>query len=84
MVFLLEAIPTFQAMLCQPDNRLLDPEVPYLDAPWLGPREVYRARVRITMRALSSTPYILSQLLAGRRYGAILLYASHKLLRWLL
>jgi biofilm PGA synthesis N-glycosyltransferase PgaC len=60
---------------------VLDPEVPYLDAPWLGAREVYRARVRITMRSLSSTPYILSQLLVGRRYGAILLYASHKLLR---
>ncbi len=63
---------------------VLDPEVPYLDAPWLGVREVYRARVRITMRALSSTPYILGQLLARRRHAAILLYTSHKLLRWLL
>jgi hypothetical protein len=36
------------------------------------------------MRALSSMPYILSQLLVGRCYGAILLYTSHKLLRWLL
>jgi cellulose synthase/poly-beta-1,6-N-acetylglucosamine synthase-like glycosyltransferase len=63
---------------------VLDPAVPYLDAPWLGAREVYRARVRITMRALSSTPYILGQLLAGRRYAAILIYTSHKLLRWFL
>jgi hypothetical protein len=63
---------------------VLDPEIPYLDAPWLGAREVYRARVRITMRALSSTPYILSQLLTGHRYAAIALYGSHKLLRWLL
>jgi cellulose synthase/poly-beta-1,6-N-acetylglucosamine synthase-like glycosyltransferase len=63
---------------------VLDPDIPYLDAPWRGAREVYRARVRITMRALSSTPYILGQLVQGGRYGAILLYASHKLLRWLL
>jgi glycosyltransferase involved in cell wall biosynthesis len=63
---------------------VLDPAVPYLDAPWLGAREVYRARVRITMRALSSTPYILGQLLGGRRYAAILIYTSHKLLRWFL
>jgi cellulose synthase/poly-beta-1,6-N-acetylglucosamine synthase-like glycosyltransferase len=62
----------------------LDPEVTYDDAPWVGAREVYRARVRITMRALSSTHYILGQLWQGRRPISIWQYVSHKLLRWLM
>lgn len=63
---------------------VLDPEVPYLDAPWVGAREVGRARVRITVRALSSTGYILGLLLRGGRLLAAAQFVSHKLLRWLL
>ena len=63
---------------------MLDPEVTYDDAPWVGAAEVYRARVRITVRALSSTPYILGQLWRGHRPIAIFQFLSHKLLRWLM
>lgn len=63
---------------------VLDPKVPYLDAPWIGRREVWRARVRITVRALSSTGYILGLLLRGRRFLGAAQFVSHKLLRWLL
>ena len=63
---------------------VLDPEVTYDDAPWVGAAEVYRARVRITVRALSSTPYILGQLWRSHRPIAIFQYLSHKLLRWLI
>src|SRR3954453_3843713 len=63
---------------------VLDPEIRYLDAPSVGSAEVYRSRVRITMRALSSTRYILGRLLRGRRYIAAFKFFSHKLLRWFL
>lgn len=63
---------------------ILDATVPYVDAPWVGAAEVYWSRVRITMRALSSTPYILGQLLGARRYLAVWQFVSHKLLRWFL
>ena len=63
---------------------VLDTEVPYLDAPWVGVDEVYSARVRITQRALSSTPYILRQLWKSGRPWTILQFVSHKLLRWIL
>jgi cellulose synthase/poly-beta-1,6-N-acetylglucosamine synthase-like glycosyltransferase len=63
---------------------ILDPDVPYTDAPWVGAAEVYRSRVRITMRALSSSPCILALLAEGRRPFAIFQYVSHKLLRWFL
>ena len=63
---------------------VLDPEIRYLDAPWVGSAEVYRSRVRITMRALSSTPYILGRLLRGGRCMAAFQFVSHKLLRWFL
>jgi glycosyltransferase involved in cell wall biosynthesis len=63
---------------------VLDPKVTYDDAPWVSAREVYRARVRITVRALSSTGYILRQLAQGRRPAAVWQYVSHKLLRWLM
>ena len=65
-------------------DAVLDPSVTYDDAPWVGAREVYRARVRITVRALSSTRYILAQLWRGRRPAAVWQYVSHKLLRWLM
>lgn len=65
-------------------DAVLDPEVTYDDAPWVGAHEVYRARVRITVRALSSTRYILARLWRGRRPAAIWQYVSHKLLRWLM
>ena len=65
-------------------NRILDPAIRYLDAPWVGSAEVYRSRVRTTMRALSSTPYILGRLLRGGRYMAACQFVSHKLLRWFL
>ena len=63
---------------------VLDPSVPYTDAPWVGIAEVYRARVRITMRVLSSTGYVLGLLARGRRHMAAFQYVSHKLLRWFL
>jgi cellulose synthase/poly-beta-1,6-N-acetylglucosamine synthase-like glycosyltransferase len=63
---------------------VLDPAIRYLDAPWVGSAEVYRSRVRITMRALSSTRHILGRLLRGRRYVAAFQFVSHKLLRWFL
>jgi len=65
-------------------DAVLDPNVTYDDAPWVGAGEIYRARVRITMRALSSTRYIVAQLWRGRRPAAIWQYVSHKLLRWLM
>jgi cellulose synthase/poly-beta-1,6-N-acetylglucosamine synthase-like glycosyltransferase len=65
-------------------DSVLDPDVAYVDAPWVGADEVYRARVRITNRALSSAGYILGQLLKGRRPFAAVQYVSHKLLRWFL
>lgn len=66
---------------------ILDPAVPYLDAPWVGEREVWRARVRITVRALSSTGHILGLLLLRGGRPPLLAaaqFVSHKLLRWLL
>jgi cellulose synthase/poly-beta-1,6-N-acetylglucosamine synthase-like glycosyltransferase len=63
---------------------IVDPGIPYLDAPWVGGREVWRARVRITVRALSSTAHILGLLLRGGRPLAAVQFVSHKLLRWLL
>jgi cellulose synthase/poly-beta-1,6-N-acetylglucosamine synthase-like glycosyltransferase len=63
---------------------VLDPDVSYTDAPWVGVAEVYRSRVRITMRALSSSRYIVDLLIRGGRSFAVFQYISHKLLRWFL
>ena len=63
---------------------IVDPEVRYLDAPWVGTDEVSNARIRITQRALMSTPYILRQLRASGRPWTLWQFISHKLLRWIL
>ena len=63
---------------------VLDPAVYYVDAPWVGAREVYRSRLRITRRVLASTGYILERLWRGRGALAVWQFVSHKLLRWLL
>jgi hypothetical protein len=63
---------------------VFDRSVWYAAAPWVGAGQVYRARLRITRRALSATGYVLVRLWRGLGPLAVWQFVSHKVLRWLL
>ncbi|HEU4557805.1 MAG TPA: glycosyltransferase [Longimicrobium sp.] len=60
---------------------VLEERAECLEVPWSGVGEIFRNRVRSTMRSTWAVPCVVGGLLRGRRWTAAFQFVSHKLLR---